>query len=191
MPIIFPKATEEGRQIAYEHIAWTLRVTPGFLKGARIEELTIADLYQNYCCKPKDITLGRLLSAAKPTTWRYLVMRGTNAVGTVELKADKKTGKALKVVAFHRSRNIEMLEALHVAEKLPQVKKGDYEFRYLNIFPIYFFAVWIHERSDDIIIPMPPGYGIWNAYQPYSEKEIIKILQPEAIKPHGALRTNS
>jgi len=109
-------------------------------------------------------------------------MRGTNAVGVVELKADEKAGKALKLIALYHNPAAEMLEALRTAEQLPQVNKQDYEFRYLNLAPIEFFAVWLHGKSDDIIIPLPPPYGIWNAYQPCSESQIIKFLKPEVKK---------
>ena len=55
------------------------------------------------------------------------------------------------------------------------------------------FAVWIARpsfslpsgytgKSDDILIPLPPTGGRWNACQPYSESEMIKLLQPEAEK---------
>ena len=73
-------------------------------------------------------------------------------------------------------------EALQIAEQLPQVKKQDYEPRFLDSAPILFVAVWLHGKSDDIIIPLPPTFGRWNAYQPYSESEMIKLLEPEAKK---------
>jgi hypothetical protein len=73
-------------------------------------------------------------------------------------------------------------EALQIAEQLPQVKKQDYEPRLLDSAPILFVAVWLHGKSDDIIIPLPPTFGRWNAYQPYSETEMIKLLKSEAKK---------
>jgi len=73
-------------------------------------------------------------------------------------------------------------EALQVAEHLPKVKTQDYEPRLLDSAPILFVAVWLHGKSDDIIIPLPPTFGRWNAYQPYSESEMIKLLKPEAKK---------
>ncbi len=76
----------------------------------------------------------------------------------------------------------EISEALRIAEQLPQVEKQDYEPRLLDIPSILFVAVWLHGKSDDIIIPLPPTFGRWNAYQPYSESEIIKLLKPEAKK---------
>jgi len=74
------------------------------------------------------------------------------------------------------------LEALRIAEQLPQIKKQDYEVRRLDSPGILFVAVWLHSKSDDMIIPLPPTFGRWNAYQLYSEKQMVKLLKPEAKK---------
>jgi hypothetical protein len=47
---------------------------------------------------------------------------------------------------------------------------------------ILFRAVWLHGKSDDIIIPLGATFGRWNAMQPYSESEMLKLLQPDAKK---------
>jgi hypothetical protein len=72
-----------------------------------------------------------------------------------------------------------ILVGLQKAQELPQVQKQDYECRYLDS-PVFFHAIWLHGKSDDIIIPLPPTWNEWNAYQPYSESEITKLLKPEA-----------
>lgn len=76
----------------------------------------------------------------------------------------------------------EIPKALAIADQLPQVKRRDYEPRLLDIPPILFVAVWLHGRSDDIIIPLPPTFGRWAADKPYSEKEMIRLLKLEAEK---------
>jgi hypothetical protein len=134
-----------------------------------------------------------LLSAAKLATgrWRYFVMHGTNAVGVVVLRANEKAGKALKFVELDPPARAAKLQiAQRKAEELPQVKKQDYEFRFLNLAPLSFFAVWLHGKSDDIIIPLPPTWGIWNAYQPYSESQITGLLKKYIEKrPKGPIGT--
>jgi hypothetical protein len=115
--------------------------------------------------------------------WTYLFIHGTNAVGAEGLIADEKTGKALKFNGLYETDfSNETLEALRIAQQLPQIKKSDYELRRLDIPAAYFVAVWLHGKSDDIIIPLPPTFGRWNAYQPYSESQMIKLLKPEAKK---------
>jgi len=97
--------------------------------------------------------------------------------------ADPKTGKALRFGALYETCFAkETLEALRKAEKLPQIKKQDYELRFLDIPSVYFVAVWLHRESDDILIPLPSTFGRWDAYQPYSESAMIKLLKPEAKK---------
>ena len=59
---------------------------------------------------------------------------------------------------------------------------GYYEFRVLDLPMLDFSAVWLHGKSDDILVPLPPFYNRnWNANQSYKESEIIKLLQPEYI----------
>ena len=99
------------------------------------------------------------------------------------MSADEKTGKALDSNGLWESNfSNETLEALRIAQQLPQAKKQDCELRRLDIMPILFVAVWLHGKSDDIIIPLGLTFGRWNAYQPYSERQMIKLLKPEAKK---------
>jgi hypothetical protein len=182
--IIYPKAPDGGRQIVYKYADEFPNPDPRFLGGFRMEELTIANPYQDYDVGLTNLASGKLLSATKSSGyWTYVFMHGTNVVGDAGLITDEKTGKALKANGLGSSIfSKEMLEALRIAEQLPQIKKEDYELRCLNDPSILFVAVWLHGKSDDIIIPLPPTFGRWNAYQPYSESEMIKLLKPEAKK---------
>jgi hypothetical protein len=134
------------------------------------------------------LTKGQLLAGATSgrdgwQMWKYVFMRGTNAVGEAYLKADEKTGKPLKCNSIGSSAFCEEIEmALQEAEKLPQVQKQDYEARLLDNPLVALSAVWLHGQSNDIIIPLPPTYNRMSAYQPYSESQIIKILAPEAVR---------
>jgi hypothetical protein len=179
--IVYPKAPEGAREIISAQVLPKLENSPGFPGGLRVEDLTFAEPCRDYSVGFTNVTAGRLLSAATSADWRYLIIHGTNAVGAADLIVDEKTGKALK---YHRvylaSFSNETLEALRMAEQLPQVKKQDYELRRLEITSLHFVAVWLHSDADDIIMPLPNTYGRWNAYQPYSEKEMIQLLQPAA-----------
>jgi len=175
--IIHPKAPDGGQQIVSKDLgAQSLK----FLGVSRIEDLTIADPFQNYSVWPTNLASGQLLFEAKPTSWRYLLMKGTNAVGSEDLGADEKTGKPL--VFYSLEKGDRMLAAVRIAEQLPQTQKSDYELRYLEIAPVEFVAIWLHGQSDDIIIPLPPTFGRWKAYQPYSESQMAKLLKPEVEK---------
>jgi hypothetical protein len=97
------------------------------------------------------------------------------------LMADEKYGNKLEFASFAESAK-QILQALKMAEQLPQIKKQDYEFRLLWCSSILFEAVWLHGKSDDIIIPLGATFGRWNALQPYSESQMVKLLKPEAKK---------
>ncbi|MGD0252483.1 MAG: hypothetical protein ABSC01_07275 [Verrucomicrobiota bacterium] len=182
--IVYPKAPDGGQQTAYKYLEADQKPKNflDFLGVSRIENLTIADPFgvYTYSAEFTNLLSGQFLSATECYAWRYPLMLGTNTVGTMDLNADETRGKLLKFITLQKSPSDNpMLEAAQVAEQLPQVKKQDYEFRFLNMAPILFRAVWLHGESDDIIIPLPPTFGRWNAYQPYSESEMIKLLKPE------------
>ena len=94
--IVFPKAPEEGRQIAYEKVAELLQTTPNAFHGLQINELTITNSVQLYSVGPTDIVSGKLLSTAKLTGWRYLFIHGTKAVCEVPLGISPTDGRILK-----------------------------------------------------------------------------------------------
>jgi len=182
MAIINPIPPGEGRQIVSENIGEILsaqtRGAGALLRDARTEELAVADPHQSYVVSLNDLASGRMLSAARLTTWRYLIVHGSNAVAEAELNADEKAGKALDFLALHQSPFAnETLEALHRAEELQQVKENDYELRYLKIPAVYLAAVWLHGKSDDILIPLPPPPTGVRANEPYSERQLINALK--------------
>ena len=174
--IIHPKAPDEGRQVVYNNL--DLR----FLGVAHVADLSIGEPYRCYYVGASNLASGQLLAGLKPGGWQYPLMLGSNVVGAVEVVADKKDEKALAFAGLYQTDfSREMLEAARAAEKLPQIKKQDYEFRRLEIPGINFVAVWLHGKSDVIIIPLPPTYGRkLKAYEAYSESQIIKMLKPEA-----------
>ena len=179
--IIYPKAPDGGQQVIREAFKGLSRSISRYLGGYQIEDLTIANPFRDYSVGLTNLASGQLLPAARAGTWRYVLMHGTNAVGAAELMADPTNSTALKFAGLDTTDfPRQSLEALRRAEQLPQIQKPDYELRRLDCPSILFVAVWLHGKSDDILIPLPPARGRWNAYQPYSESEMIKLLQPEA-----------
>lgn len=180
--IVYPKAPDGGRQIVVENATPLLKSDPKFL-GFRLDELTIAEPYQAYYVMPGDLAAGKLLSAVGPGGWQYPFMHGSNVVGMEELIANERTGGVLRFNGLYESDfSKEMAAALQMAKQLPQMKKQDYEVRRLDCTPILFVSLWLHGKTDDIIIPLGATFGRWDANQPYSEREILKLLKPEAKK---------
>lgn len=180
--IIYPQAPDGGEPIVAKY-----RDSDEFKPfSSRFKDSTIARPLGVYIDEGSLQTLlsGQLFAWTRQAAWRYLLLQGTNCVGGIDLNANEKRGGLLKFSeAFCPPKSgfdNSTLDALHAAEKLPQVQKQDYEFRYLDMEPNNFFAVWLHGKTDDILIPLPPTYGRMNAGQPYSESQITAILGPEA-----------
>ncbi len=183
--IIYPKEPDGGRQMVIQFASYFVgKNLPPFKGISTTNDLTFAPPLLEYGAA--DLAKGQLLAGATSgrdgwQMWNYIFMHGTNAVGVAYLEADEKTGKPLKCNSLGDSVFCEEIEkALPEAEQLPQVQKLDYEARLLDDPLVAFSAVWLHGQSNDIIIPLPPTYNRMNAYQPYSESQIIKILAPEA-----------
>jgi hypothetical protein len=103
---------------------------------------------------------------------------GLDEIASGKLLSAAKTGTAFSGDRFDYA----ISEALNVAERLHLFQKQTFERRLLVLPALNFVAVWLHAESDDVIIPLPPTFDRWKAYQPYSEKELLKLLQPEANK---------
>src|SRR3984957_14595990 len=171
--IVYPSAPDGGAQVAAKYL------DPMLLKPfgvTNVGSLTIAAPIPDYY---GDFVSGKFLSGAPFGSWRYPLMQGTNCMGFVYLAQDG-TNK-LKFNSFSRpfSAN-DWLNALRLAKDWPQTKTQDLEIRFVGNPEVSFMAIWLHGKSDDILIPLPQTYGRMNAYQPYSESEITKILAPEA-----------
>ena len=181
--ITYPKAPAGGEQVVREAFKGLSQSISRYLGGYQIEDLTIAHHFRDYSVGLTNLVSGQLLPAARAGTWRYLLLHGTNTVGAAELMADPTNSPALKFAGLDTtdfSRGTQV--ALRRAEQLPQLKRQDYQLRRLDCPAILFVAVWLHGKSDDILIPLPPTWGRYNPYQPYSERQMIQLLQPEAEK---------
>ncbi len=185
--IVYPQAPAAGEKAA---LKYRLGVFDGFFRsfGISTDGLTFGRPFGVYVYRGTltNLLSGQLLSLADQYAWRYPVMQGTNDMGAIDLKSDQTPGKYLTYAegSFPSQRHYDdpTVEALRAAERFPRVQRQDYEFRYLNMEPEHFTAVWLHGQTDDILIPLPPTYGRMNAWQPYSAKQIAAILGPEAQK---------
>jgi hypothetical protein len=185
--IVYSQAPANGQQIVIKYLTGDFKPKGplDFLGVSRVEDLTICSPYQSYAVGLTNLAAGRLLSDAKPSAdyWIYPLLCGSNVVGLASVKVDEKTGTALKCVALDQARRAEgIVTALRIAEQLPQTKNQSYEVRALEMPWILFRAVWLHSKTDDIIIPLPDHWERWKAYQPCSESEMVKILRPIAEK---------
>jgi hypothetical protein len=186
MPITHPKPPEGGAEIASSSINEILRSqatsSARILSDARTEDMALAEPHQAYVVGLADIASGKLLEAARLVSWRYLVIQEPNAVAEVELSAGADAAKR-EFLGLHQGPFANgTLEALRIAEDLPEIKKKPFELRFLKIPALYFAALWLARPKEDIIIPLhEPPAGL-KANQPYSEKEILKALKSPAAQ---------
>lgn len=185
MAITIPTGPAGGRELVAQNVAEILESQStsagGLLKDLRAAELAIADPHRCYFVSLEDLIAGRLLEAAEPVSWRYLLIQRNSALAEAELTEVSK--RKLEFNGLHQSPfSNATLIVLRIAEKLPEVQKRDYELRYLKIPSVYLAAVWLHRKDDNLLMPLiqPPG-GL-QENRPYSEKEVLKALRPVAKK---------
>ncbi len=177
--ILYSKAPNAGGQAVSNVLASRIFVQMDHLPAAK--DWTIGRPFPVYFYPLKYTNLfsGRLLSTVKFAGWRYLLTSGTNSA-ELQLPYDEKKREWSKIGwQYYPALQIgfdPILQTLRAAEQLPQVKKEDYELRYLDFTDLQFYSFWLHGKSSDIIIPVPV-YGNWHDYRPYSDGEIIEILK--------------
>ena len=175
--ILYPPAPEGGKEIAYRHLG----KVPGLVRKIRpepvsVREMTLSAPHQRYGALVDDLARGELLSKARLSTWRYLVLHEGVGIADVTLNQDL-TFNGVSASILHEA----TLIALREAEKLPQVKEKDYELRFLEVQGAHFLAIWLHGKSEDILIPVADRFiSPLKANKAYSEAEVIKVLKPKA-----------
>ena len=179
--IVYPKPPERSNQVIIANID-TSKLYVSKLTDANISK----PLRWYGGVGVSDVASGRLLSVHDwhLPTWIYILTDGTKVVGVTALyEAAGSDSLTYYNFPFVHKFGANLQKALNVAEKLPQLKDRDYEVRYFELESLYswsFSAIWLHNKSDDILIPLPPTFKGFNAYQPYSQKQVISILEPAA-----------
>ena len=184
MAITHPKEPEGGNAIVAESLSKL--DTDKSMRGLSfafpsIRQFAHTQPHKVYTVGLNDLAKGKLLSAAKETAWRYLLVADGKPVGEVELGSKTPSTQAgdadLEFKALNEGPFAEAtFNTLRFAEKLDSVAREDYELRFLRIAAVYFAALWLHGKQDDLIIPMgkPPGGLKENTI--YQESQVIEAL---------------
>lgn len=175
--INYPTAPQDGKRV----ILVQSIVAREFHVSKQID-MEVSEPLQWYSVKTPDVASGRLLSSANTytSTWIYILSQRSKVVGAATLSG---TESPLKFSGLLDSSFGEKLQkALRFAENLPQLRNQVFEVRYLGAAPLNFFALWLHGKQEDLLLPLPPTFGRFNAYQSYSESQVITVLKPEAAR---------
>jgi len=185
MAIIHPKEPEGGNAIIAKSLSKL--DTDKSMRGLSfafhpIRQLAHTQPHKVYTVGLNDLANGKLLSAAKETAWRYLLVADGKPVGEMELGSKSASTKGgdtdLEFKALNEGPFAEAtFNTLRFAERLDSVARENYELRFLRIAAAYFAALWLHGERDDLIIPMgkPPGGLRENTV--YQEPQVIEALR--------------
>lgn len=132
-----------------------------------------------------DLAEGRMLAAARPTSWRYMLLDGDNVHSAAELAID-----AGEVGWFSHVDGgpfvASTVRGVAFAERLEVQEKADYELRLLSIPSVYLVALWLH-GTDDYLIPLDPAPGGLQPERAYTEPQIISLLSELALRRAGSV----
>ena len=185
MPITFPKAPRAAAAKLVGHLTELARERkmPQRMSMMHLESLSHSEAHPVYVVPLDALAEGKLLEAAKQTTWRYLLIQNNAPIAEAELAAGVRGAKGAKsrsldfVSLTHGPFAGATVDALGAAERLPQVVRDDYELRLLRIPAVYFVALWLHGAKDDILVPMGQPPGGLKANDPYTEAQVIDALR--------------
>jgi hypothetical protein len=185
MPITFPKAPRAAAAKLVGHLTELARERnmPRRMSEMHLESLSHSEAHAVYVVPLDALAEGKLLQAAKQTTWRYLLVQDNAPIAEAELAAGVRGAKGAKsrsldfVSLTHGPFAGATVDALGAAERLPQVARADYELRLLKIPAVYFVALWLHGAKADILMPMGQPPGGLKANEPYTEAQVIDALR--------------
>ncbi|MDJ0600219.1 MAG: hypothetical protein QNJ37_15435 [Crocosphaera sp.] len=96
-----------------------------------------------------------------------------------------------KVVSQNKSTSHlgkKIMDAVNVAQELPETQEHDYEIKLLTIPSLHVFILWLHPDEDfrkdveDLFIPITDSYGRLEINQCYRQELLLNILNIEAQK---------
>jgi hypothetical protein len=121
--------------------------------------LSLSEPHEIFSLGLADLIAGRGLDAAKPAGWRYLVKDGEKVLASAETVLGT-TGNEHIFSAFNEGRFVaSTAEAIGTARALPEVAKGSFELRYLQVPALYVSALWLHNAggTGDLLVPLAPS----------------------------------
>jgi len=188
MPLEFPTDPQHGAGKVPPDFTKLMPSRSGLSLFRREQEPRLDDSrpHKVYTVGLDDLIAGKLLSAAKLIAWRYFVLDASgNVIGGTEFQPAPRTPETSPAILTPRFTTRGPLTeataaAIQTAETLEDVQEQAYEVRLLQITAVYFIGLWLHGVSRDLIVPIGNTPQGLEPNKPYSEAEIIGVLQPIA-----------
>lgn len=150
-----------------------MRETAGEAGGVMQE---IAAPHQVYSVGLDGITETTVASGARPTSLRYIILRGETPEAAAELTLDE-NGRVSDFSHINRGPFVaSTIAGIAVAEELETKLQQEYELRLLSIPSLYLMAVWL-VGEEDLFIPLDPVPDALKPLGVYTEKALALALQ--------------
>ncbi|BHH83648.1 papain-like cysteine protease family protein [Desulforhopalus sp. 52FAK] len=185
MPIIFSqKAPTDGLILIKSHLSQSRSIVSdsGLCNLMGKQALHASDPIQIWSVDLRDLHVSPLSSVTKKGEWRYHVFDGNNAITEVQLGGAPGTDVSATLYGPTTSG---ILDALVIAEKLPETQTQSFEPRLLLIPSIPFSGLWLHSsnnESKDLVIPIPPSSISLKPFKPISFAKFDSEIKDEALE---------
>lgn len=183
MPLHLPPPPPGGLELVRSALAGLLptpspaaRALSSSAAEATSPGLAVAAPHLVYFVGLDDVTQGRLITAARPTSWRYVLLNGDDVRGAAQLII----GDDGEVAGFSHVERGPFVQstvvAVALAEQIEAARGGDYELRLLSVPSLYLVALWMHGMNDDLLLPLAPAPGSVETEGVYTEEQIFSAL---------------
>jgi hypothetical protein len=183
MPVCLRQPVRKAEALVREGLSEFLarRYARDQTNGLGIDELHYALPHCIYYAGIQSLIKRTLIADAVMSGWRYLILDGRKPVFTVRLSfgRHRKLEFGHVSTAFFASATI---KALQRAEKLPQLKKSNFELRQLEIPGLGVVALWFHGKRSEQFMPIPTGSRKLKPYKLYTQRALTKALRQMAIR---------
>ena len=152
------------------------------LARAKPQQLTLAVPHAVYTLSLQDLVDGRRLREARLVAWRYLVEVDRRAVASAEVIAES-GGRPPRFSQFNEGPFVQSTAAaIDALQRAPEIEKGAFELRALQIPALYLVALWLAEPSgeQDLIRPLEPAPSYLETERLYSETDFLEQLREPA-----------
>jgi hypothetical protein len=125
------------------------------LDAARAEDLELSTPHQVFVMGPDAAQAGAGLDRARPVGWRFLVESGGEVIASAE---SPELPEGDGAPSFSEGQVVaSTAAAVKTALALPQVAKGRFDLRLLQIPAMYLTALWLHSPNADLLMPLEPS----------------------------------